>query len=111
MTRPIPRYLLPHSCVLVKKSKPDTWGKFTPVETELRFVRIEPVRERSFGLSGNIPENKARLFYDPVSSIPADVRFETDDIIRFNGRELTVGKVHEFYAESDKAHHLEVELI
>lgn len=111
MSCPIPRYLLPHSCTLVKKSEPDKWGKYKPNETELHFVRIEPVRERSFGLSGNIPRNKARLFYDPVSSVPDDVCFETDDIIRFGSDEFTVGAVREYYAESGKAHHLEVELI
>ena len=110
MIRPIPRYLLPHSAVLVKKNAADKWGKFTETEIPLQFVRLEPVRSRTYGLSGDLPGEKARLFYDPVSSIPCDAVFETDDIIRFNGREYAVGEIKEFFGDSDKAHHLEISL-
>ena len=42
------------------------------LETDINFVRIEPCHSRRFALSGDIPEMKARLFFDAFSSVPND---------------------------------------
>lgn len=106
---PIPRYLLPHTVTLVEKLSSDGWGgKGQELRTVINFVRIEPCRSQRFALGGDIPEIKAKLFFDAVSSAPNNVSFETGDKVIFGSEEFTVSEVQTFYGGTDKIHHLEV---
>lgn len=106
---PIPRYLLPHSCTLIEKISSDGWGGAgKTVETTLEHVRIQPCHSQRFSLSGDIPEVKAKLFFDAFSSIPNDVSFEPGDRVIFGSEEFTVSEVQTFYGASNAIHHLEV---
>jgi hypothetical protein len=109
VTSPIPRYLLPHTVTLIEKLSADGWGgKGTELETVIHFVRIEPCRSRRFSLSGDVPEVSAKLFFDPFSSVPSEVSFETGDKVIFGSEEFTVSEVQTFYGLSGDIHHLEV---
>lgn len=106
---PIPRYLLPHTVTLVEKLSSDGWGgKGQELRTVINFVRIEPCRSQRFSLGGDIPEVKAKLFFDAVSSVPNEVSFETGDKIIFGSEEFIVSEVQTFYGASSEIHHLEV---
>ena len=106
---PIPRYLVPHTVTLVERLSSDGWGGgSSELKTKINFVRIEPCRSQRFSLSGDIPEVKAKLFFDPFSSVPAGVSFETGDKVIFGSEEFTVSEVQEFYGLSGRIHHLEV---
>lgn len=109
VTAPIPRYLLPHTVTLVELLSSDPWGgKGQELRTVINFVRIEPCRLRRFSLGGDIPEVKAKLFFDAFSSVPNDVSFETGDKVIFGSEEFTVSEVQEFYGTTGDIHHLEV---
>ncbi|MCI7767865.1 MAG: minor capsid protein [Oscillospiraceae bacterium] len=109
VTAPIPRYLLPHAVTLVEALSSDPWGgKGQELRTVINFVRIEPCRSRSFSLGGDIPEIKAKLFFDAFSSVPNDVSFETGDKVIFGSEEFIVSEVQEFYGTTGDIHHLEV---
>ena len=106
---PIPRYLLPHTVTLVEKLSSDGWGgNRQELRTVINFVLIEPCRSQRFSLGGDIPEVKAKMFFDAFSSAPNDVSFETGDKIIFGSEEFTVSEVQTFYGGTDKIHHLEV---
>lgn len=106
---PIPRLLLPHKVRLIEKLSSDGWGgKGQVLETDINFVRIEPCRSQRFSLGGDIPEIKAKMFFDAFSSAPNDVSFETGDKIIFGSEEFTVSEVQTFYGASSEIHHLEV---
>ena len=109
LTAPIPRYLLPHTVTLVEKLSSDGWGgNRQELRTVINFVRIEPCRSQRFSLGGDIPEVKAKMFFDAFSSAPNDVSFETGDKIIFGLEEFTVSEVQTFYGASSEIHHLEV---
>ena len=110
MTCPIPRYLLIHSCTLKKPTETTVWGNKSSSETELSFVRIEPVRQRAYSLSADMPMLKATLFYDCVTSMPQNVEFATGDTVVFVNDEYIVESVKTFYADGALPHHLEVML-
>ena len=106
---PIPRYLLPHTVTLVEKLSSDGWGgKGEELRTVINFVRTEPCRSQRFSLGGDIPEVKAKMFFDAFSSVPNDVSFETGDKIIFGSEEFTVSEINTFYGASSEIHHLEV---
>ena len=109
LTAPIPRYLLPHTVTLVEKLSSDGWGgNRQELRTVISFVRITPCHSQRFSLGGDIPEVKAKMFFDTFSSAPNDVSFETGDKIIFGLEEFTVSEVQTFYGGTDKIHHLEV---
>ena len=106
---PIPRYLLPHTVTLTEKLSSDGWGgSASELKTKICFVRVEPCRSQRFSLGGDIPEVKAKLFFDAFSSVPNDVSFETGDKIIFGSEEFTVSEVQTFYGTLGDIHHLEV---
>lgn len=108
---PIPRYLLPHTVTLVEKLSSDGWGgKGEELRTVISFVRIEPCRSQRFSLGGDIPEAKAKMFFDAFSSVPNDVSFETGDEVIFNGETFVVSEVETFFTPQGDIHHLEVGL-
>ena len=109
LTAPIPRYLLPHTVTLVEKLSSDGWGgNGQELRTVINFVRVTPCHSQRFSLGGDIPEVKAKMFFDAFSSVPNDVSFETGDKIIFSSEEFTVSEVNTFYGASSQIHHLEV---
>lgn len=109
LTAPIPRYLLPHTVTLVEKLSSDGWGgNGQELRTVINFVRVTPCHSRRFSLGGDIPEVKAKMFFDAFSSVPNEVSFEPGDNIIFGSEEFTVSEVQAFYGASSKIHHLEV---
>lgn len=107
---PIPINALCHSCTLCEVAEKNVWGSETIIETELTNVRIEPCSIRRFSINGDIPQYRAKLFYDAELSSPKNISFETGDKIRFNGKEYVVSEVEECYG-LNRIHHLEVMLI
>lgn len=106
---PIPRYLLPHKVRLIEKLSSDGWGgKGETLETDINFVRIEPCRSQRFSLGGDIPEVRAKMFFDAFSSVPNDVSFETGDEVVFGAETFTVSEVNTFFTPAGDIHHLEV---
>lgn len=106
---PMRRCDLPHTVTLVEKLSSDGWGgKGEELRSVINFVRVEYCRSRRFSLGGDIPEIKAKLFFDAFSSVPNDVSFETGDKVIFGSEEFTVSEVQEFYGTTGDIHHLEV---
>ena len=109
LTAPIPRYLLPHTVTLVEKLSSDPWGgNGQELRTVINFVRVTPCHSQRFSLGGDIPEVKAKMFFDAFSSAPNDVSFETGDKIIFGLEEFTVSEVPTFYGGSSYIYHMEV---
>ena len=108
---PIPRCYLPHKVRLIEKLSSDGWGgKGETLETDINFVYIEPCRSQRFSLGGDIPEVRAKMYFDAFFSVPNDVSFETGDEVIFNGETFVVGEVETFYTPQGDIHHLEVGL-
>ena len=106
---PIPRCYLPHKVRLIEKLSSDGWGgKGETLETDINFVYIEPCRSQRFSLGGDIPEVRAKMYFDAFSSVPNDVSFETGDEVIFNGETFVVSEVETFYTPQGDIHHLEV---
>ena len=101
---PIPRCYLPHKVRLIEKLSSDGWGgKGETLETD-----IEPCRSQRFSLGGDIPEVRAKMYFDAFSSVPNDVSFETGDEVIFNGETFVVSEVETFFTPQGDIHHLEV---
>ena len=107
--RPIPKFLLIHSATLRKERSENAWGARTYPDTALSGVRFEPVEKRQYSLSDGLPEADTRMFFDCRNSSPNDVKFETDDVITFDGKDHKIVKVSSFYDEK-RLHHFEVYL-
>jgi hypothetical protein len=106
---PIPRCYLPHKVRLIEKLSSDGWGgKGETLETDINFVCIEPCRSQRFSLGGDIPEVRAKMYFDAFSSVPNDVSFETGDEVIFNGETFVVSEVETFFTPQGDIHHLEV---
>ena len=103
---PIPRCYLPHKVRLIEKLSSD--GKGETLETDINFVYIEPCRSQRFSLGGDIPEVRAKMYFDAFSSVPNDVSFETGDEVIFNGETFVVSEVETFFTPQGDIHHLEV---
>ncbi|MFP5521271.1 putative minor capsid protein [Peptococcus simiae] len=83
----------------------DTWG---PAEV-IRGVRVEPAQQiQVSGRAAGAPDlaYKALLFAAPDA---AD--WQAKDKVIFNGTEMTVQAVNDFYASGATPHHVEVQLI
>lgn len=95
---PIPRCYLPHKVRLIEKLSSDGWGgKGETLETDINFVYIEPCRSQRFSLGGDIPEVRAKMYFDAFSSVPNDVSFETGDEVIFGTETFTVSEVNTFF--------------
>ncbi|MFJ8457276.1 putative minor capsid protein [Bacillus paramycoides] len=111
MARPIRRSLLIHTVEYLQyKGEDDTWGgndNYEPPIT-IKLVRIEPKKTVVLGSNGNSTVMRTLLFHDAAHSTP--VTFKEKSKVVFNGKEMTVSEVSEFYDRS-RLHHTEVVLV
>ena len=108
--RPIPKFLLIHSCILSKEISENVWGGKNYRNVALSSVRFEPVDERQYSTAEGMPKASTKMFYDCRNSVPRDTVFATGDIIRFGDEKYTITKVSSFYDEK-RLHHIEVFMI
>lgn len=109
--RPIPKSLLIHAVTLHKKINKDKWGKGELDKgTELTYVRMEPSEKIVRDKNNAEIQLVATLFYDCKNSNPKNVKFETDDLIKFNGMMHRVEVVEPLY-DNKRLHHYELGLV
>ncbi|QIW21328.1 putative minor capsid protein [Bacillus thuringiensis] len=108
MAKPIRRSLLIHTIQYLEyKGEDDTWGgsdNYAPA-VMIKRVRVEPKKNVVSNGNGESLVTNTLLFHDSVHSTP--VTFKEKSKVIFNGKEMIVKKVAEFY---DRAflHHVEV---
>lgn len=88
----------------------DSWGgsdNYAPPVT-IERVRIEPEKTVVLNGNGDSTVMQTLLFHDAVHSTP--VTFKEKSKVIFNGKEMTVSKVSDFYDRS-RLHHVEVVLV
>ncbi|CAI8737791.1 minor capsid protein [Bacillus pseudomycoides] len=111
MAKPMRRSLLIHTVEYLEyKGEDDTWGgsdNYAPAIT-IERVRIEPKKTVVMNGNGDSTVMQTLLFHDAVHSTP--VTFKEKSKVLFNGKEMTVSKVSDFYDRSS-LHHVEVLLI
>ncbi|MBD5797197.1 minor capsid protein [Bacillus pseudomycoides] len=111
MAKPIRLSLLIHTVEYLEyKGEDDTWGgndNYAPAIT-IERVRIEPKKSVVVNGNGDSIVMQTLLFHDAVHSTP--VTFKEKSKVIFNGKEMTVSKVSDFYDRSS-LHHVEVLLI
>ena len=109
--RPIPKSLLIHAVTLHKKSNKEKWGKGELDKgTKLTYVRMEPSDKIVRDKNNAEIQLVATLFYDCKNSNPKNVKFETDDLIKFNGMMHRVEVVEPLY-DNKRRHHYELGLV
>ena len=111
MAKPMRRSLLIHTVEYLKyKGEDDTWGGNDNYESPvtIEMVRIEPKKTVVLSGNGNSTVMKTLLFHDAVHSTP--VTFKEKSKVVFNGKEMTVSEVSDFYDRS-RLHHVEVLLV
>lgn len=108
MIKPIPKRLLPHSCVykeyLGNTGEGDEWGTDTP----LNFVKVEEKNQIKVTSNGREIVGNARLFYDLTNSIGLASKPVQNSKIIFKGREYQVVDTDILCGEEDNPHHYEV---
>lgn len=107
MARPIRRDLLIHAATYHSKGLPDMWGDDNSIETDLRYIRLEPKTKLTRGISNQV-DSDTTLYWDATFSTPCE--FEIEGKVNWNGREYSVVAIDEYY-DRVKLHHLEVRLI
>ncbi|MFL8888691.1 putative minor capsid protein [Helcococcus kunzii] len=103
----IKKRLLIHECVYLQPKNNDVWNDDEHKRVELKNVRIEPKRGYLYTGTGEKITYNAILFWDAVHS--THVVFDLKGKILFNGREMNIVTVSEFY-DDRKLHHVEVML-
>ncbi|EJQ55099.1 MULTISPECIES: putative minor capsid protein [Bacillus cereus group] len=111
MAKPMRRSLLIHTVEYLEyKGEDDSWGGSDnyaePVKLER--VRIEPKKTFVSNGNGDSVVMQTLLFHDAVHSTP--ITFKEKSKVIFNGKEMTVSKVSDFYDRS-RLHHVEVALV
>lgn len=106
--RAIRRGLLIHSCVYLQPKTNDIWNDNEYERVELKNVRIEPKIGQVITSTGEKVTYGSILFWDSTHS--THVYFEPNGKILFNGREMSIATVSEFYGRKG-LHHIEVTLI
>ncbi|PHG24676.1 putative minor capsid protein [Bacillus pseudomycoides] len=111
MAKPIRLLLLIHTVEYLEyKGEDNTWGgsdNYAPAVT-IERVRIEPKKAVVLNGTGDSIVMQTLLFHDAVHSTP--VTFKEKSKVIFNGKEMTVSKVSDFYDRSN-LHHVEVLLV
>lgn len=110
MARPIRLSLLIHTVQYLEYiGENSTWGgsgDYAPAVT-IERVRVEPKQTVVSNGNGESIVMQSLLFHDSVYSTPID--FKDKSKIIFNGKEMIVKKINEFYDRSS-LHHVEVGL-
>ena len=106
MLAPIPRIMLKETINYSKRTGVDEYAKEVfDSSVEIEFVKIEPVKESSLRSLGEMKNDKLKLWYDYVNSVPNNIVFSEKDKITFNGVDYTVRSVSDYIN-----HHAEVML-
>ncbi|MED1012133.1 putative minor capsid protein [Bacillus mycoides] len=108
MAKPIRRSLLIHTIEYLEyKGEDDTWSgsdNYKPA-VKIERVRVEPKNTVVSNGNGESLIANTLLFHDSVHSTP--VVFKEKSKVIFNGKEMTVSKVSDFY-DRNSLHHVEV---
>lgn len=118
MARPIPDRLLPHDCVLKKRTGTDRNRNPTYSETVLKRVRIGATFQTLRGNVGEIKADTLTLFidakntrYETTEGEPTAAILPTElDAIEWQGKSYTVRSVTPCHAAGEAPHHWEVTL-
>lgn len=109
--RAIPRRLLIHAVTLTRENRKDRWGKVADsTAEELKYVRLESSKKIVRDKNNAEIQLSAVLFCDCRNTLPANVNFQVDDIISFNGENYKVKEIEPLY-DGKKLHHYEVGLV
>lgn len=101
----IPAYLLPHTVTRIRETVMDEWGGVTSTSAVIPHTRVEPQTGRTWGLTADSEELKARLFCN-------DDLFKPDDRVTFGDETYTVKNVKKCYGfDGAKPDHIECDLI
>lgn len=108
MIKPIPKRLLPHSCVykeyLGNTGEGDEWGKDIP----LSFVKIEIKMQLKVTSNGREVVGNGRMFYDLTNSQGLSFPPVQNSKIIYNNHEYKIVDVAELCGEEAVPHHYEV---
>ena len=108
MIKPIPKRLLPHSCIyneyLGNTGEGDEWG----TEIPLNFVKIEEKKQLKVTSNGREVIGNARLFYDLTNSSGLNDKPVQNSKITYNSREYRVVDTDVLCGEQSIPHHYEV---
>ena len=108
MIKPIPKRLLPHSCIykeyLGNTGEGDEWGDGIPLSN----VKIEEKMQLKVTSNGREVIGNARLFYDLQNSSGLTEKPVQNSLITFNDRVYHIVDVAVLCGEEDTAHHYEV---
>jgi hypothetical protein len=111
MAKPIRLSLLIHTVDYLEYiGEGDTWSgseNYAPAK-KIERVRVEPKKNVVSNGNGESLVTNTLLFHDSVHSTP--VVFKEKSKVVFDGKEMTVSKVSDFYDRSS-LHHVEVLLV
>lgn len=110
MIKPIPKRLLPHSCIYNKylgnNGEGDEWGE----DTTLNFVKLEEKMQLKVTSNGREVIGNARLFYDLQNSSGLSEKPIQNSLISFNNRVYHIVDIAVLCGEKATSHHYEVML-
>lgn len=108
MIKPIPKRLLPHSCVykeyLGNTGESDEWGKDVP----LSFVKIEIKMQLKVTSNGREVVGNGRMFYDLTNSQGLSFPPVQNSKIIYNNHEYKIVDVAELCSKEAVPHHYEI---
>lgn len=109
MIKPIPKRLLPHSCIYNKYlgniGESDEWDE---IGVTLNFVKIEEKMQLKVTSNGREIVGNARLFYDLTNSSGLIDKPVQNSKIIYNNREYRVVDTDVLCGEQATPHHYEV---
>lgn len=108
----IPRAVLVHSatyerCTGVSRNGQEEYEK----AVALSFVRFEPVKQTEVQGLGEQRNDRFKLFYDCVNSLPVGLTFSTNDRVTYNGEQFRVRIAQPFFTVRSVPHHVEIALV
>ena len=108
MISPIPKRLLPHSCIykeyLDNTGRKEEWKEDTPLQN----VKIEEQLQLKVTSNGREIVGNARMFYDLINSSGLSSKPIQNSIILYNNKEYRVIDTSIFCGEQAMPHHYEV---
>ena len=111
MIKPIPKRLLPHSCIykeyLGNTGEGDSWEE----DKTLSNVKFEEKVQIRVTNNGREVVGNARLFYDLVNSSGLSKKPVINSIIIFDDKEYRVENVDVLCPDNETAHHYEILLV
>ena len=108
MIKPIPKRLLPNSCIYKKYLGNTGEGDKWEIDTSLNFVKIEEKTQLKVTSNGREIVGNARLFYDLTNSEGLTSEPVQNSKIIFNDKEYRVVDSDILRGDQDTPHHYEV---